>query len=94
LIQGRKGIDDLFLHLFSHAQAVEPSVAHLSWIQTDDIAIHLVEKTIQRVPPGTPPPPPSYAPKIYRKDNHGWRLTLHQNAPTPQHPPPGPKMPE
>ena len=69
------------------------SVAHLSWIQTDDIAIHQVEETLQKVPPDTPPPPPFYGTNIYRKDSDGWRLIVHQNAPTPQPPPPELEMP-
>ena len=94
MIQGRKGIEDVFSHLFAHGQGVELSVAHLNWIETDDIAIHQVEETIQKVPPGTQPPPPFYGTNIYRKDSHGWRLIVHQNAPTPQPPPPELQVPE
>ena len=94
LIQGRKGIADIFAHLFSQAQGVGLSVAHLSWIQTDDIAIHQVEQTIQNVPLGTLPPPPFCGTNIFRKDSHGWRVIVHQNAPAPQPPPPELKMPE
>lgn len=94
MVQGRKGIEDVFLHLFSQGQGVELSVAHLSWIQTADMAIHLVEETVQKVPPGAPPPTPFYATNIYRKDSHGWHLIVHQNAPTPQPPPPELRMPE
>jgi hypothetical protein len=73
---------------------VELAVAYLNWIQTDDIAIHQVEETVQKVPAGTQPPPPFYGTNIYRKDSHGWRLTVHQNAPTPQPPPPELHVPE
>jgi ketosteroid isomerase-like protein len=84
MIQGRKGVEDVFGHLFSQGHGVELSVTHLGWIQTDDIAIHQVEENLQRVPPDTPPPPPFYGTNIYRKDTHGWQLIVHQNAPTPQ----------
>jgi len=94
LIQGREGIEDVFSHLLSQGQGVELSVTHLNWIQTDDIAIHQVEETIQKVPPGTTPPPPFYGTNIYRKDAHGWRLIVHQNAPTPPPPPPELEVPE
>ena len=94
MVQGRKGIEDVFSHLFSHGQGVELSVAHLSWIQTDDIAIHQVEETIQKVPAGAQPPPPFYGTNIYRKDGAGWRLIVHQNAPSPQPPPPELEVPE
>jgi ketosteroid isomerase-like protein len=94
LIQGRKGIEDVFSHLLSQGQGVELSVTHLGWIQTNDIAIHQVEETIQKVPPGTPPPPPFYGTNIYRKGESGWHLIVHQNSPTPPPPPPELEMPE
>jgi ketosteroid isomerase-like protein len=88
LIQGRKGVEDVFSHLLSQGHGVELSINHLSWIQTADIAIHQVEQTVQNVPDGTPPPAPFYGTNIYRKDRRGWYLIVHQNAPTPQPPPP------
>jgi ketosteroid isomerase-like protein len=93
LIQGRKEVEDVFTHLFSQGQGVELSVAHLGWIQTDNIAIHHVEQTIQNGPPDRPPPPPFYGTNIYRKSADGWRLIVHQNAPAPQPPPPELHMP-
>ena len=87
LIQGRQGIEDVFSHLFAQGRGVELSITHLKWIETDDIAIHQVEETVQNVPPDRPQPPPFYGTNIYRKSEQGWRLILHQNAPTP-HPPP------
>jgi ketosteroid isomerase-like protein len=94
LIQGRKDVADVFTQLFSQGHGVALAVAHLTWIQTDDIAIHQVEEIIQNLPPETPPPPPFYGTNIYRKDKTGWRLIVHQNAPTPPPPPPKFVMPE
>ena len=94
LLQGRQGVADVFTQLFSQGHGVSLAISHLSWIQTDDIAIHQVEETIQTLPPDTPPPPPFYGTNIYRKDNSGWRLIVHQNAPTPPPPPPELVMPE
>ncbi len=94
LILGRDGIEEVFSHLFSQGRGVELSVSHLNWIQSDDIAIHQVEEMILKVPPGTTPPPPFYGTNIYRKDNQGWRLIIHQNAPTPPPPPPELEIPE
>jgi len=94
MIQGRQGVADVFTRLFSQGHGVALAIAHLNWIQTDDIAIHQVEETIQDPPPDTPPPPPFYGTNIYRKDNTGWRLIVHQNAPTPPPPPPEFVMPE
>lgn len=94
LVQGREGIEDVFSNLFSQGRGVELSVSHLHWIETDAMAIHQVEETILKVPPGTTPPPPFYGTNIYRKDGPGWRLIVHQNAPTPPPPPPELEIPE
>jgi len=94
MIQGRQDVADVFTELFSQGHGVALAIAHLSWIQTDDVAIHQVEETIQNPPPDTPPPPPFYGTNIYRKDSTGWRLIVHQNAPTPPPPPPEFVMPE
>ena len=88
LIRGRQQVVDLFTHIFSQQQRVPLAIAHLGWIETGDTAIHLVEETILDTPPGAPAPPPFYGTNIYRKEANGWRLIVHQNAPTPQ-PPPG-----
>jgi ketosteroid isomerase-like protein len=89
MIQGRQQVEELFHHLFSRGQGVVLSVRHLNWIQTDDIAIHQVEETIQNPPPGQPAPPPFYGTNIDRKAADGWRLIVHQNAPTPASSPQG-----
>ena len=90
LIQGRRKVEDMFTRLFARGQGVALSIAHLGWILTDDIAIHLIEETVQNPAPGSPPPPSLYGTNIYRKDNNGWRLIVHQNAPTPGQPPRSP----
>jgi ketosteroid isomerase-like protein len=82
MIQGRQGVAEVFTHLFSQGRGVSLSIAHLGWIETDDIAIHQVEETVL-APPSNTPPPPFYGTNIYRKDKTGWRLIVHQNAPTP-----------
>ena len=91
MIQGRQGITDVFTHLLSQDSGVSLTIAHLGWIETDDIAIHHVEETILALESDKPPPPPFYGTNIYRKDKTGWRLIVHQNAPAP--PPPDFKMP-
>ena len=94
IIQGRKAVEDLFSDLFSQNRGVELSITHLNWIQMNEIAIHLIEETIQHPPPGAPPAPPFYGTNIYRKVNDSWRLIVHQNAPTPPPQPPELRMPE
>ena len=94
MIQGREGVTDVFTHLFSQGHGVSLSIAHLGWIETDDIAIHQVEESIEDPPADRHTPPPFYGTNIYRKDNNGWRLIVHLNAPTPPPPPPEFVMPE
>ncbi len=89
LIQGRREVEEVYRRLFSMGQGLELSIRHLSWIQAGDIAIHQVEETVQNPPPGQPKPPPFYATNIFRKVGDGWRLLVHQNAPTPAPPPQG-----
>ncbi|MGD8312484.1 MAG: nuclear transport factor 2 family protein [Gammaproteobacteria bacterium] len=87
LIQGRREVADMFARLFSRGHRVTLSVTHLRWLQTDDVAIHLVEEDVQNTPPGNQPPPSLYGTNIYRKSGNGWQLIVHQNSPTP-HPAP------
>ena len=94
MIQGREGVTDVFTHLFSQGHGVSLSIAHLGWIETDDIAIHQVEESIEDPPADRHTPPPFYGTNIYRKDNNGWRLIVHLNAPTPPPPPPEFVMPD
>ena len=89
LIQGRQQVVELFTEILSRQQRVSLAIAHLNWIETDVIAIHLVEETLLGAPSDAPPPPPLYGTNIYRREADGWRLIVHQNAPTPQPPPPG-----
>ncbi len=65
---------------------IEVEVHHLHWIETGDLAIHFVEERISLVGQNEKQSP-MYATNIYRRGDKGWRMILHQNAPTP--PPPG-----
>lgn len=87
LAQGRAAVTEAFAQLLGHGRGIELSVTHLHWIETHDVAIHLVEETAQNTVTGGPPPLPVYASNIYRKDSRGWHLIVHQNTPPP--PPPG-----
>jgi len=94
MMQGRKGIEDVFSHLFGQGHGVELSITHLGWIETDEIAIHQVEESIPNQPADAHPAPPVYGTNIFRKEPSGWRLIVHQNAPTPPPPPPELVVPE
>ncbi|MGB5305605.1 MAG: nuclear transport factor 2 family protein, partial [Gammaproteobacteria bacterium] len=46
MVQGHAEVKDVFTHLLERG-GVALAVNHLSWIETDDIAIHQVQETIQ-----------------------------------------------
>jgi hypothetical protein len=74
-----------FRPLLEGEVSLEIQVRHIRWLETGDLAIHLLEERVSV--PGRPPQPPMYAMNVYRRGESGWRLLVHQNSPTP--PPPG-----
>ena len=56
LVRGRKPVEEAFAHLFSRGQGVTLAISHIDWLEANDMAIHLVEETIQNVPPGQAAP--------------------------------------
>lgn len=82
LALGRQAVRETFSRLFSRGQGIALSVKHLSWIETGDVAIHLVEESPQQKTPGGQPPMAVYGTNIYRRTADGWRLIVHQNTPT------------
>ncbi|MGD8588847.1 MAG: nuclear transport factor 2 family protein [Chromatiales bacterium] len=64
-------------------------VKHLAWIEHGELAVHLVEEHV--LVAGQAEKQTVYACNIYRQDDSGWHILMHQNSPTP--PPPGLQMP-
>lgn len=82
--QGREAVEMAWRALFNSDIALEIQIKHLSWIETDEIAIHLIEEWVNTgAESGLQP---VYATNIYRHGDQGWHLIMHQNSPTP---PPG-----
>jgi ketosteroid isomerase-like protein len=94
LVQGHAAVRDVFARVFSGGKGVSLNISHLCWIEAGDIAIHQVEEAVQGAPPNAPSPPPFYGTNIFLRNDSGWRLLIHQNAPTPPPVPPGMVMPE
>ncbi|MGD2116753.1 MAG: nuclear transport factor 2 family protein [Chromatiales bacterium] len=84
-IKGRAAIRQAFEPLLGGDSQFEIQVKHLHWIEHGDLAIHLVEESINA--PGMHNQS-VYATNIYQKDGSGWRMTMHQNSPVPMPPPP------
>jgi ketosteroid isomerase-like protein len=93
LIQG-PAVLDLWRSMFSQGAAFDIQVRHLAWIESADMAVHLIEEQIGgHDVPADRPPPLVYGTNLFRRGPDGWRLVLHQNSPTPPLPgamPPGP----
>jgi uncharacterized protein (TIGR02246 family) len=83
---GRNAVLTSWQPLFQGGSQIEIEVGHLLWIETAEIAIHLVEERV-KVRGQAEQQPPVYATNVYRKREGGWHLIIHQNSPTP--PPPG-----
>ncbi len=88
--QGHDAIRQCWQPFLQGEMQLDIEIKHLSWIETGEIAIHLVEEHVKV--PGQTEPQSVYASNVFRKGNTGWRLLMHQNSPTP--PPPGLQMPE
>jgi ketosteroid isomerase-like protein len=91
LIRGAEVLE-MWRSMFAQGAAFDIQVRHLTWIEGEGLALHLIEERIT-VPPdpanGRPsqPAPPIYASNLFRRGADGWRLVVHQNSPVP--PPPG-----
>jgi ketosteroid isomerase-like protein len=82
LAQGRPAVREVFTRLFARGQGIALSVKHLGWIDGGDVAIHHVEESPQGRGSDGQPPLAVYGTNIYRHGAEGWRLIVHQNAPT------------
>ena len=87
--RGKGAIREAWSALLQPDHRLDMEVVHLSWIETGELAIHLVEERVKT--PQQPEAQRVYASNIYRKGPQGWQLLMHQNSPTP--PPPGFQMP-
>ena len=76
----------LWRTLFGQGARFDIQVRHLRWIESHEVAIHLIEERVEGAN-GAPAPPPVYGTNVFRRGPDGWRLVLHQNSPTPPPPP-------
>ncbi|RLJ22643.1 ketosteroid isomerase [bacterium endosymbiont of Escarpia laminata] len=79
--RGLEAIRKVWEPMLSGDMVLNMEIKHLSWIETDDIAIHLIKEIVKI--PGAPETQPVYATNIYRRGGDGWRILMHQNSPTP-----------
>lgn len=75
-------VSELWRAMLSTGSGFDIQVRHLRWIEEGAIAIHLVEEQIGGTGNGQKPPA-LYCTNVYRQGPSGWRMILHQNAPTP-----------
>ncbi len=84
LVRGRSAVRGAYEPLLAQGRKVAISVTHVHWYESDQLAFHLVEERAETAQGR--PPLAIYATNVYRRGPHGWKLLMHQNAPTP--PPP------
>ena len=83
-IKGQASLREAFERMLKPGSQFEIQVKHMHWIETDNIAIHLVGESI--IAPGVPNQA-VYATNIYQKNDQGsWHMTMHQNSPVPMPP--------
>ena len=85
LKQGRSAVRETFRQAFQALGGINIQASHLQWLSWGDAAAHLLEEEVAG--PDGRLAPPVYAMNLFRRTPTGWRLVLHQNAPSP--PPPG-----
>lgn len=84
-IKGLPAIRQAFSQVLNPKGAFEVQIRHLHWIESDDIAVHLVEEQINT---SAASEQKVYATNIYQKNASGsWHMTMHQNSPVPVPPP-------
>ena len=92
LLQGRQAVLEGWRRLLEAEIVPEISVVHRQWIESPDLAVHLIEEKL--VVPDSPQPAANiFASNIYRRTAQGWRLIVHQTSPLPPAAPRGPRIP-
>ncbi len=82
VLQGRSAVLDSWQSIFRHPQAPEVEIHHRQWIESADLAVHIVEEKVS-MPGGPPDQPALIASNVYRRTQSGWRLVMHQVSPPP-----------
>ncbi|MES9850751.1 MAG: nuclear transport factor 2 family protein [Candidatus Thiodiazotropha sp. L084R] len=79
--RGRAAIEEIWASLLNSDMTLEMQIKHLSWVESEHVAIHLIEEWVNSGPETGLQP--VYATNIYRKGDQDWHLIMHQNSPTP-----------
>ena len=82
VVQGRGAIAGVWKQVFSHADRPHIVVHHRQWVESPDLAAHVVEEQIS-FPATAGTPPAMIATNVYRRHAGGWRLVLHHASPPP-----------
>jgi len=79
--RGTASIRKLWEPLMGGEVVLDMEIKHLAWLETGEVAIHLVEEHVQA--PGMESFQIVYATNVYQRGPDGWQLLMHQNSPTP-----------
>lgn len=82
-IHGRTDVQEGWEQIFANDPPMRFRVTLLQQTTTDDLAIHIVEESIQ-IDESREPHAPVLATNIYVRTEDGWRLMLHHTSPAPR----------
>ena len=87
-VQGRRDVRQSWQEVFALGANIEIEIHHKQWIETPEMAIHIVHEQLVFNGDRMRLPPPLIATNIYLKEEPGWRLVLHHASPPPPPMPP------
>lgn len=88
-VQGRTAVRQSWENVFSANMKFDIEILHQHWLESSDLAIHIVHEQLIYNEDRKQMPPPLIATNVYRKDPRGWHMVLHHVSP-----PPPPIMPQ
>jgi ketosteroid isomerase-like protein len=84
-VQGRKAVRQSWQEVFASGANIEIEIHHKQWIETPEMAIHIVHEQLVFNGDRMRLPPPLMATNVYLKNELSWHLLLHHAS--PPHPP-------
>lgn len=87
-VQGQRAVRRSWQEVFAAGANVEIEIHHKQWLETSELAIHIVHEQLVFNANRSHLPPPLIATNVYQRFGAGWRLILHHASPPPPPMPP------
>ena len=82
-VQGQRAVRQSWEKVFATGAKVEIEIHHKQWIETSEMAIHIVHEQLVFNGDRSRLPPPLIATNVYIKNDLGWHMVLHHASPPP-----------